>query len=298
VGCIREGQFSDTDRRSRYRGKTGVSIDADETTAWDEEHPRGQASPGPAQSGTHRRDNAPVSEPKLDRRVVHVFTDLEGDEPRNLQPELHLIGLSGDDVVAVFKHLNRRGARWNDRAFYLDGEGIDVTVSEQPDVAEVVVSGQVSHACVGADGIGLDGAELPTLSMFIYPDSIEFFWETGPPWREDHVPVFLAIMRELLDLAPNASLARTRPLSTNTARRSATPSGDPIASTTGIHCIPAARPGGFSSPDSKSRGSCVAPSVGEADRRTQSESAAVNASAKSAMLPQWLAPIATETASP
>jgi hypothetical protein len=79
-------------------------------------------------------------------------------------------------------------------------------VSEQPDVAALVVSGQVSHACVGADGIGLDGAELPTLSMFIYPDSIEFFWETGPPWREDHVPVFLAIMRELLDLAPNASL--------------------------------------------------------------------------------------------
>jgi hypothetical protein len=109
-------------------------------------------------------------------------------------------------VVAVVEHLTHRGARWNDRTFSLDAEGIDVTVSQRPDVAALVVSGQAGHACVGADGIGLDGVELPTLSMFIYSDSIEFFWETGPPWREGHVPVFLAIMRELLDLAPDAAL--------------------------------------------------------------------------------------------
>jgi hypothetical protein len=147
-----------------------------------------------------------VSKPKLDQRVVDVFTDLEGDEPGNLQPELHLIGLSGEDVLAVVEHLNHRGARWNDQTFHLDAEGIDATVSQRPDVAALVVSGQASHACVGADGIGLDGVELPTLSMFIYPDCIWFFWETGPPWQEDHVPVFLAIMRELLDLAPDAAL--------------------------------------------------------------------------------------------
>jgi hypothetical protein len=165
-----------------------------------------------------RRDNAGVTEPEADPRVVDIFTDLEGDEPGNLQPELHLIGLSGEDVVAVVEHLNGRGARWNDRTFYLDEDGIDVTVSERPDVAELVVSGQASHACVGADGIGLDGVVLPTLSMFIHPESIEFFWETGPPWREDHVPVFLTLMRELRDVAPNAAL-RPDPASVDQYRR-------------------------------------------------------------------------------
>ena len=134
------------------------------------------------------------------------FTEFGDDEPGNLQPELHLIGLSARDVVAIVEHLNHRGARWNDRTFHLDAEGIDVTVSERPDVAALVVGGQAGYACVGADGLGLEGVELPTLSMFIYPDSIEFFWQTGPPWEEQHVPIFLAIMRELLDLAPSAAL--------------------------------------------------------------------------------------------
>jgi hypothetical protein len=147
-----------------------------------------------------------VAEPEADPRVVELFTELDGDEPGNLQPELHLIGLSGKDVIAVVEHLNQRGAQWNDSTFHIDREGVDVTVSDRPDVAQLVVSGQAGHACVGADGIRLDETELPTLSMFIHPQSIEFFWETGSPWRAEHVPAFLALMRELLALAPNAAL--------------------------------------------------------------------------------------------
>jgi hypothetical protein len=147
-----------------------------------------------------------VSQANVDRRLVEEFTDLGDDEPGNLQPELHVVGLSGQDVVAIVEHLNRLGARWDDRTFYLDSEGIDVTVSERPDVAALVVGGQADHACIGADGIEVDGVELPSVSMFIYPDSVEFFWDTGPPWTVRHVPAFLALMGQLLDLAPSAAL--------------------------------------------------------------------------------------------
>ena len=147
-----------------------------------------------------------VSQAKLDRRLVDEFTELGDDEPGNIQPELHVVGLSSQDVVAIVEHLNHLGARWNDRTFHLNAEGIDVTVSERPDVAALVVGGQASSACVGADGVGLDGVELPTLSMFIHTDAVEFFWDTGPPWTEQHVPAFLALMGQLLDLAPNAAL--------------------------------------------------------------------------------------------
>ena len=56
------------------------------------------------------------------------------------------------------------------------------------------------------DGITVDGVELPTLSMFIHRDAIQFFWDAGPPWTERHVGAFLALLAQLLDVAPEAAL--------------------------------------------------------------------------------------------
>ena len=137
----------------------------------------------------------------VDRRLVEEFVHV-GDE----QPEVHVVGLSGREVVVLVERLNRLGATWDERTFHLDAEGIDVTVSERPDVAELVVAGRARHACVGADGIIVGGVGLPTLSMLIYPDAIEFFWDPGPPWTEAHVGAFLALLTQLLDLAPEAAL--------------------------------------------------------------------------------------------
>jgi hypothetical protein len=142
----------------------------------------------------------------VDRRLVEEFVDVGDEQPGNVQPELHVVGLSGPEVVAVVEQLNRLGATWDERTFHVDAEGIDVTVSERPDVADLVVAGRAQHACVGADGITVDGVELPTLSMFIHRDSIEFFWDAGPPWTERHVAAFVALLAQLLDLAPEAAL--------------------------------------------------------------------------------------------
>ena len=147
-----------------------------------------------------------MSDAEVDRRLVEEFTDTGDEQPGNVQPEVHVVGLSGRDVVALVGHLNRLGATWNEQTFHLDAEGIDVTVSERPDVAELVVAGRAAYACVGADGITVDGVELPTLSMFIHRDAIQFFWDAGPPWTERHVGAFLALLAQLLDVAPEAAL--------------------------------------------------------------------------------------------
>ena len=90
-----------------------------------------------------------MSDAEVDRRLVEEFTDTGDEQPGNVEPKVHVVGLSGRDVVALVGHLNRLGATWNEQTFHLDAEGIDVTVSERPDVAELVVAGRAAYACVG-----------------------------------------------------------------------------------------------------------------------------------------------------
>lgn len=124
----------------------------------------------------------------VDFRLLHEFVASGGEPPGNVQPELHLVGLTADQVAAVVAHLDRLGAEWDER----------------PDVAALVARGE--HVCVGADGITVDGTTLPCVSMFVYPDSIEFFWDAGRPWTERHVESFLALLAQILGLAPEAAL--------------------------------------------------------------------------------------------
>jgi hypothetical protein len=42
--------------------------------------------------------------------------------------------------------------------------------------------------------------------MFICRDSIQLSWAVGAAWNERHVAAFLALLVQILDLAPDAAL--------------------------------------------------------------------------------------------
>jgi hypothetical protein len=121
-------------------------------------------------------------------------------------PELHLVGLTPRDVVRCCAAIQELGPRWNARTFHVDDEGIDVTALERPDFGELVASGRVTQACVGAEGITVDGTELPLVEMFIFVDAIEFFWWPHAGWSPERVTGFFALLMRLLALAPKATL--------------------------------------------------------------------------------------------
>jgi hypothetical protein len=121
-------------------------------------------------------------------------------------PELHLAGLEGDDLLRCFEVLRARASGWSGRTFHIDASGLDVTVADRPDVAELVLDGQVSVACVGTEQLEVDGVRLPRLDMFLYPSAIQFFWWPSEQWTPERVAAFLRLLAELLDLAPEAEL--------------------------------------------------------------------------------------------
>ena len=142
---------------------------------------------------------------RLDRRLLDEFVGW-GDADGEDQPELHLVGLAPDDLLACLGLLEQLGASWGDWLFHIDAEGVDVRVADRPDVAELVVRGETSTPCITADGVTVDGVALPAVSMFLHPDSIEFFWDAGSAWTERRALGFLTLMARLLDTAPRASL--------------------------------------------------------------------------------------------
>jgi hypothetical protein len=121
-------------------------------------------------------------------------------------PQLHLVGLRGDDLERCFAAIAQRTARWNDRTFHIDDEGVDVTVQERPEVARLVAQRRASNACLGTEDIVVDGVQLPLVEMFLFPDEIQFFWWPDAGWTPDRVAAFFALLERLLALAPAASL--------------------------------------------------------------------------------------------
>lgn len=121
-------------------------------------------------------------------------------------PELHLAGLERDELVGCFSVMQSLASGWSDRTFHIDDPGIDVTVGERPDVAELVLAGQVSVACVGTDQIEVQGVRLPLVDMFLYPSQIQFFWRPGEWWTPERIAGFLGLLVGFLDLAPGAEL--------------------------------------------------------------------------------------------
>lgn len=121
-------------------------------------------------------------------------------------PELHLAGLERDELVKCFRVMQSLASGWSDRTFHIDAQGIDLTVGDRPDVAELVLAGQVSVACVGTDQIEMQSVRLPLVEMFLYPSEIQFFWRPGKSWTPERIATFLGLLIGFLDLAPRSEL--------------------------------------------------------------------------------------------
>jgi len=137
----------------------------------------------------------------------------EGDAP-----ELHLVGLRDGELVRCFSVLQQHAPQWSDREFHVDAESVDATVAERPDVAELVSSRRASYACIGADGITVDGVTLPPVEMFLFVDEIQFFWWPSPDWTRERVAAFFALLLRLMGYTEMGAL-RPDPRYALTARR-------------------------------------------------------------------------------
>lgn len=141
--------------------------------------------------------------PRLNADLVDWFR-VEIDEGD--APELHLVGLQQGDVTRCFGAFSEFEPRWTDRTFYIDDEDVDMTIHQRPELPQLLEEGRVTHACLGAERLTVDGVELPLVEMFWLVDAIEFFWWPGKAWSRRRVAAFFVLLQALLALVPTGAL--------------------------------------------------------------------------------------------
>ena len=137
----------------------------------------------------------------MDRELLEWFcVPDEGD-----MPELHLVGLTGEEVLRAFDAIAGCDPRWSGQTFHVDAEGADYTVDQRPDVARLVVDRHAGYACIGAS-LCVGGVRMPEFSWFMHPDELQFYWDPGADWTEERVKAFFVLVKRLLAIAPGARL--------------------------------------------------------------------------------------------
>lgn len=122
-------------------------------------------------------------------------------------PDIEIAPLSSEGVTGIYAMLRRRSTIVSDSAeFWSRQEETSVNVDAVPNAAELVASGtaEAFHHCVG--GLVSEGVELPTLGVFVFPDSISFDYRMGPEWGPAEVAGFFALLKECVQLAPGAEM--------------------------------------------------------------------------------------------
>ncbi|WP_354697178.1 hypothetical protein [Paraconexibacter sp. AEG42_29] len=122
-------------------------------------------------------------------------------------PELHVVGLRGNDLSILFQRIAADVTAWSGRTFWLEPEELDVTVAQRPDVADLILAGRSSSVCVGALSMNIEGIEISVLEMFLYADEIQFFWwPQDGRWGPVQAAAIVRLVGELLELAPAAEV--------------------------------------------------------------------------------------------
>ena len=122
------------------------------------------------------------------------------------KPELHLVDLKSGELLRCFELIKTHNPEWSHRTFFIESEGRDFTVQERPDVAVLVAGGEIPYACIGASALQIGGEVLPLVEMFLYVESIQFFWSPGDDWTPATAYAFLSLLAELLDATAESRL--------------------------------------------------------------------------------------------
>lgn len=83
----------------------------------------------------------------------------------------------------------------------------EVPVDSIPNAAELVIRGEGEPFHVWLTGIAMADGDLPELGFFVFPDEIEVGWHGGSAWRKQEVEGFFALLFELTQKDPKATLA-------------------------------------------------------------------------------------------
>ena len=133
--------------------------------------------------------------------LKHLFDTDDGS-----LPDVFVTEISGAEVCAIYNWVMSLCEIYGEPTLWFDAQGKDVPIRDVPDPAGSVVAGDVIQFRHGLSGLCFGGVELPTLTIAVCPEDIEFDYRMGSEWGAQQLGAFLGFLAGVLELAPGAKV--------------------------------------------------------------------------------------------
>jgi hypothetical protein len=132
----------------------------------------------------------------------HWHTEFEQND--GSLPELRLVDVPPDALSPIWRLLTGRAAAIAPTTLWREDLAQEVELEGGMDAGDFVSSGKVPFFHTVLRKVRSAGLELPELGVFCAPGEIALDYQPGPDWNQRAFLAFLALLSELLDLAPGS----------------------------------------------------------------------------------------------
>jgi hypothetical protein len=91
--------------------------------------------------------------------------------------------------------------------FWSKARNAEVPLDSVPNPAALVVSGESEPFHVVLGGIDSNGAVMPDLGVFVFPDQLALDYQMGPQWNPSNVHALFRLLTELVALDSRATIS-------------------------------------------------------------------------------------------
>lgn len=123
-------------------------------------------------------------------------------------PEIRIDFASNSSTVAGYGILARRGAIAGDNpSFWSIAHQAERPLESVENAAALVVAGEAESFHVVFRGIRAEGAVIPDLGVFVFPDQLALDYRMGSEWGPPELGALFLLVSELVALEPGASVS-------------------------------------------------------------------------------------------
>ena len=142
-------------------------------------------------------------------------------------PDIYVLNLSGQGVKDIWAYLRQSAVGLvGDASFWHIAMGQSIPVDSLPNAAELVVSREAESFHAVLRGISFDGAVIPDLGVFVFPDAIYLDYRMGPEWGPTHLKSLFELLNQLQQLDREAVVTLPEECTPQARKRFATAFAD------------------------------------------------------------------------
>jgi hypothetical protein len=142
-------------------------------------------------------------------------------------PDIYVLNLSAQGVKDIWAYLCQSATGLaSDDSFWHIANGQSIPVDAVPNAAELVVSGEAESFHAVLRGISFDGAVIPDLGVFVFPEAIYLDYRMGAEWGPAQVSALFELLNELQLLDKDAVVSLPEQCTAEARKRFATALAD------------------------------------------------------------------------